>query len=298
MTGRDADRRGSSNPAAKSQPQLGLWLCLAALVLPFAFLGLLLVTSGQQLTLFTALRLRDNLRRPDMAQQLLEVGAQIWPASAELQDALGQEEYRRGNLLEAMVHFDQAVRLNPDLAAGRNDLGLGWLKYNQAGEAVSQILAAQKIDPDNPILALNLGRAYFAAGQYDQALASFRLAADLAPDSSAPWVQSGMAALNFSNLELAQRDFENALAIEAGSSQGMLGLGILRYIYGRPAEAVSYLQAASRLAPGDSQPHLYLGLVYTALGQPAQAKIELEIAASLTQDAAEIKTIHALLLEP
>jgi tetratricopeptide (TPR) repeat protein len=55
---------------------------------------------------------------------------------------------REGRFAEAIKHYSAVVRLNPNHAAGHNNLGAAMIIAGQPQEAISHFRAALRIQPD------------------------------------------------------------------------------------------------------------------------------------------------------
>jgi tetratricopeptide (TPR) repeat protein len=79
-----------------------------------------------------------------------------------------------GSTLVAMVHFEDAVKLDNSPTA-RSYLAFSLAKErNQFGRAASLCLSALQEEPDKSLHYLNLGRIYLLAGEKTRAIKTFR----------------------------------------------------------------------------------------------------------------------------
>jgi tetratricopeptide (TPR) repeat protein len=53
-----------------------------------------------------------------------------------------------GNIEEAIAHYEQALRINPDLAEAHNNWGLALEKLGRTPEAIAHYEQALRIKPD------------------------------------------------------------------------------------------------------------------------------------------------------
>jgi tetratricopeptide (TPR) repeat protein len=117
---------------------------------------------------------------------------------------------------EAVPHFEQALRMNPNSANSYNSIGGYLLQNGREAEAEAQFRAALRVKPDLAAAHFNLGQIYAKDPR--------RLPAAVA---------QYQAALQ------AQPDFPHA--------ERNLGFALLRL--GRTSEAITHFAAAQRLAP-------------------------------------------------
>ncbi len=115
---------------------------------------------------------------------------------------------------EAVTHFEEALRINPQSANSHNSIGGYLLQTGRYAEATAQFEAALQIKPDLAAAHFNLGQIYSKN-----------------PERVADAIAHYQAALR------AQPDFERA--------QRNLGLLLVRL--GRTSEAIAHFEAAQRL---------------------------------------------------
>src|SRR5262249_36608911 len=80
---------------------------------------------------------------------------------------------KQGGLDEALVHFQEAIHLQPDLAEAHLGLGLARLKQDRWEEALACFEQALRSKPDLAEAHYYLGQALLAKGQLAEAVAHF-----------------------------------------------------------------------------------------------------------------------------
>lgn len=115
-----------------------------------------------------------------------------------LHAARGAELAARGDLAGAIAEFRAAVRLAPDDAPARTNLGTAlsrWGRRSRDPAAVAEGLehsrAAARLRPDDSRIRANLGVALVQSGRYDEAVEELGAAIRLDPESLA--LQTGLA---------------------------------------------------------------------------------------------------------
>jgi tetratricopeptide (TPR) repeat protein len=68
-----------------------------------------------------------------------------------------------------MAHYTAALRLRPDLAVTRNNLGVALANQGKTDAAITQFQTAIQIKPDFSDAYFNLGLAFLAKGNDNQA---------------------------------------------------------------------------------------------------------------------------------
>jgi Flp pilus assembly protein TadD len=91
----------------------------------------------------------------------------------------------RGQVGQAITHFQRAVEIDPGFGPVHNNLGVALADQGRLEEAIAQYRQALKIEPDHAAARVNLGRALAARGQLDEAVACYRKALQTEPASAA-----------------------------------------------------------------------------------------------------------------
>ena len=97
-------------------------------------------------------------------------------------DNLGSALYRKGRLDEAVGHYTEALRINPDYLEPHNNLGAALFRKGKIDEAICYFTRALRIKPDIAETHNNLGAALFQKGKIDEAIAHFQEALRIRPD--------------------------------------------------------------------------------------------------------------------
>jgi hypothetical protein len=100
---------------------------------------------------------------------------------ARVHAALGAVLIRRGRLDEALTHFSEAVRLEPDFAEAQNNLGSLLLQLGKPNEALTHYREAARLQPENIVARYNLARVLARLGRFEEAAFHFAAAARLGP---------------------------------------------------------------------------------------------------------------------
>jgi tetratricopeptide (TPR) repeat protein len=94
----------------------------------------------------------------------------------------GNDFYFSGNTTKAIADYREAIRLKPDLADARLNLGAALDDEGQYDAAIAEDREAIRLKPDYEKAHSNLGAALAGKGQYDAAIAEYREAIRLKPD--------------------------------------------------------------------------------------------------------------------
>jgi len=118
--------------------------------------------------------LRQN--QLDQAQRAFRAALDIEPGSPKVLALLGLTHFRAGEFAEARPIYEELVERTPTDASHRLNLGLVYLKLNDADRAIGALEASRALDPSQGRAVSYLGLAYARAGRYAEAYRSFLLA--------------------------------------------------------------------------------------------------------------------------
>ncbi len=137
-------------------------------------------------TLAQEARLRDLYSRAQSAQQAgdfrsaaghYEELVRLVPELAEAHANLGSIYYQLREDDRAVAALEKALQLNPQLGAAPHFfLGVIAARRQQHHQSIHHLETAQGMDPSNLVVAYYLGEAYFATGGFSDAVRPFRKA--------------------------------------------------------------------------------------------------------------------------
>jgi Flp pilus assembly protein TadD len=157
----------------------------------------------------------------------------------------GKELYRNDQDAEAVLAFQEAVRLDPDLAEGHFRLGLSYEligKREEAEAEYKQAVAAYKKyldkNQDDAEAHYNLGQTYAGLGQFTEATREYREATKLKDDDPDIYYDLGVALSKLAQYDAAAAAFSKSLEIDPDNYRAQDGLdeakeGIQRIRAGR-----------------------------------------------------------------
>jgi tetratricopeptide (TPR) repeat protein len=165
--------------------------------------------------------------------------------------SIGTILFNKGNLDEAMVHYQKALQINPGYSTGHNNLGNAFRQKGRVDEAITQYEQALQIDPDNEEFCYNLGNMLGQNGRVDEAITHFRRALEINPNFAEAENNLATALEQEGKLDEAIRHFRSALQIRPGYARAHYNLGGALLPMGRTDEAIAQLQQAVQLQPAD-----------------------------------------------
>ena len=133
----------------------------------------------------------------------------------------GKELYLDDQDTEAVAAFEQAVKLDPDLAEAHFRLALGYEALDKRDEAESQYKKAVEAykkhldgNPDDAEAHYNLGQTYANLGQYSEAIREYRQATRLKTGDPDIYYDLGVAHTKLAQYDAAAAAFSKSLEID------------------------------------------------------------------------------------
>jgi uncharacterized protein (AIM24 family) len=110
------------------------------------------------------------------AQRAFRAALELEPENARVLALLGLSHFRANELAEARPIYEHLVERSPTDASHRLNLGLVYLKQNDADRAIAALEASRALDPSQGRAVSYLGLAYARAGRYGEAYRAFLVA--------------------------------------------------------------------------------------------------------------------------
>jgi Flp pilus assembly protein TadD len=152
-------------------------------------------------------------------------------AHAREQLEKGKELYRNDQDSEAVLAFQEAVKLDPDLAEAHFRLGLGYESLGKREEAESEykkgIAVYKKYleeHRDDAEAHYDLGQTYSRLGQYSEAIREYREATKLKEDDPDIYYDLGVAHTKLAQYDAAAAAFSKSLEIDPNNYRAQDGL--------------------------------------------------------------------------
>jgi protein O-mannosyl-transferase len=130
--------------------------------------------------------------------------------------SLGEVLREKGNVDEAIAHYNEALKIKPHLAQAYYDIGLALCHEGRMDEGIAQFQQALQFNPGYAEAHNNLGNALLQKGRVDEAIAQYQQALQINPVSVEAWNNLGNALLQKGNVEEAIASYQRALAINPG----------------------------------------------------------------------------------
>ncbi len=180
--------------------------------------------------------------------------ARIQPANPTIHNLIGQAELRRGDAVQALNAFTQALALAPTYTDARNNRGAAYVALNQLSLAEADFLSALTDTTYNNRAGVlyNLGAVYVARGNLAAAEENLRRAATPAGPIEA-YVLLGQVQQRLEKPEVAEATFRTAM--ERAPERADVAMLLAKHLesLGRRDEALKIYRRVIELGPGSPE---------------------------------------------
>ena len=180
---------------------------------------------------------------------------------------LGFDLARAGRPLEAIPHYEEAIRLSPRLAGVRSNAALALLALGRTDEAIRQFEGELRLTPENYLVRANLGFALSRQGRLDEAIEQLSEAIRLKSDYVEAHNALGLALARKSDLEGAKAHYAEALRYKPSFAEAHNNLGAALASQGKLDDAIVQFTEALRLKPDYVDAHNNLGVALSTQGK-------------------------------
>jgi tetratricopeptide (TPR) repeat protein len=186
---------------------------------------------------------------------------------------------------EALIHYEEALRIRPDNAEAHNNLANELVKLpGRTPEALGHFERALQLNPTFVEAHVNLANALAKLpGRTTEALAEYEQTLRIRPDyAEAHDNLAGLLAKLPGRLPEALAHYAESLRLNPGLAKKHYNLAVaLETLPGREAEVLAHYQEALRLNPDYAEAHNNLAVLFARAGQLEQARRHWETALKL-----------------
>ena len=204
--------------------------------------------------------------------------------TGEVHDLMGDICEAQGHYVDAVNHYQQAVRLDPNDDKFAFDLGAELIAHENYDAARTVFHAAQERFPRVARIYLGAGTAEFLRGKTEAAVDAYLKAVELSPDYEPAYLFLGEA---FSFSEGRSAEVVSILSRFAGKkpesfgAQFYYGAALVKNMengldLGSSDRAITILRRAERLKPGDARVYYLLGELFSLRKNFAEAATEFQ----------------------
>lgn len=185
--------------------------------------------------------------------------------------ATGNDAYRLKNYAEALTAYEQAIRLDPNLAATYNSKGNTLHELKRNTEALTAFEQALHLDPNLAAAHNGKGHALSNLARYPEALTAFEQALRLDPHFVFAHHNKGNAHYSLAHYPEALAAYEQAIRLDSHFVLAYVGRGLALRALRRHAEALTAFEQAIRLDPTLPTAHHNRGHALYNLARYAEA---------------------------
>ena len=193
------------------------------------------------------------------------------PDKAEALHLLGVIAYQENNNQLALALFDEAIAINPAVAAFHGNRGNVLRRLKQCEAAVESYDQALRLNGDYAEASYNRGNALKELGRLDAALASYEQAIRIKPLLAAAHVNRGILLLAMNRYAEALQSHDRAIEISPRNVAAHINRGMALKRLKRPEDAVAAFDRAIGIDPDCAEAHSNRGTALQELGQLPQA---------------------------
>jgi len=190
---------------------------------------------------------RNTIWKDDL--RLFEYIVRMHPERADMRHNLGNAYAGAARLEEAAQEFERAVALEPESAENRSGLGVVYLNMGLVDRAIGQLQEGILLEPNHVGSYSNLAVAYARKGKLAEALAAGRQAVALVPWSPKMRTNLGLIYMQAGKLDEAKREFQIALDSDPGYADAHNAMGALYAKRGEYDGARWHWEEALRISP-------------------------------------------------
>jgi protein O-mannosyl-transferase len=218
-----------------------------------------------------ALGTREQLRHWRDSESLFRRALAVTTGNFMAHTNLGNVLLDRGDVDEAITHYETAVSIRPRDSNARNNLGTALLQQGNADQALAHLQEALAIAPNNAAIHHNLGRALRAKWRISEAIAHFRKSIEDQPGFVAAHHSLAATLLDSGRTDEALATFARVLTLTPDDAGIHNEVGWLLVKRNRHDEGIAHLQNAARLAPDFAEAHYNLAIVLMQVGRAQEA---------------------------
>ena len=201
--------------------------------------------------------------------------------SSVAHNSLGDALMQSGQFAEALIHFQEAVRLEPTYVEAINNSGNAQQVLGRSDDAIASYRAALKIAPDNAEVHYNCGVVLQQRKQWHEAIEHYREALLIKPNFAPAHNNCGLTLRASGREEEAIEHFELAAEIDPGLMAAYVNLGLTLRSLHRNEEAIEQFEKALRIEPDNFIANYNSGIALRSVGRRAEALKRFETAVRL-----------------
>jgi protein O-mannosyl-transferase len=193
------------------------------------------------------------------------------PAAWMAYNNLGLIYQNQGLIDPAMVDYQEALRVNPNLTGPHINLGNCHKQRGEFEAAIVEYRAALQINPNDAEAENNWGNALCGMAQFGEAITRYQTALHFQPNYAQAHDNLGVALTQVGNTKAAMVEYRKAISLQPDNADAHYNLGIAIASSGDPAGSIDEFEKATALAPEDPANHFNLAVALTQAGRIPEA---------------------------
>lgn len=203
-------------------------------------------------------------------------------AEAQIHLEQGNLLLKQGQLIEAIICYQQALTLNPNYTQAHNNLGTIFSQLGRFEEAVACYQQALRADPSYVQAYSNLGNIFSEMGKLEEAMSCYQQALTLNPNFVQVHNNLGALLTKKGQLAEAEAHYQQILTLNPEDAEVRSRLGIVLWKMGKLTEAITCFQQVLTINAKDAKTYIFLALALTSMGRIEEAIAHYRRAVTLT----------------
>jgi len=184
---------------------------------------------------------------------LFEHALKVTSDNAPAHVFLAQTLYAQGRHEEAIAHYTEAARLQPNELGTVYNLGLALYLDGRMEKAIGRFTHVLRIKSDHAAAHFYLGSSFARTGRFAEAIAHSKAALRVDPRLKGAHYDLGIALAGAGKYEEAIHHYEQWLEVDPDSADTHIRLGDACLSLGRLEQAALHYAAGLRIRPDDAQ---------------------------------------------
>ena len=215
--------------------------------------------------------LNENASLVNESQRALLEGkeAQRINRSVKREFRLGNKKSNQKQYRDAIIHYDNAIRLKSDFAEVYYRRGKAKYELKRYKAAIYDYDNALRLKPDDVNSYFNRGLAKYALRQYESVITDYNMVIRFASDNVSAYFNRGLAKYKLRQHDAAIADFDEAIRFNPDFAKAYYHRGIAKYEQELYDAAIADFDEVNCLDPGfkKDSPHLKLAIYEKAIRQ-------------------------------
>ena len=222
---------------------------------------------------------------PRSSNTMGDLSIQVLARSASDREILAGDRRPR-EMAEDIVGFEMVLAAEPGQVTVHDDVARLYLLFGEVEEALAHFRESARLEPESPAAQYNVGTTLLQLGALDEAVAFFERALRLDAEYAPVHNNLGAALRSQGKLEEAIRSFRQAVRSRPDDEDALYNLASTLTLQGEFTEAVLLYRQVLALLPDSPEPFAELGWILAT--HPAPTPRDVREAVGLAEHAAQL----------